>query len=127
MRVLYLSAEQGAATSLYASSIEDKFLFTATGITEATFVRNSQRGGKYCGNILIPYVVPYRSCLLTREADNSVGLVKGWGWILAFECLGPFAGAQWSRSTLPDAVNEKAVDLWEFSEQLIEKIISTKG
>jgi len=58
---------------------------------------------------LLPYVVPYR---------------VHFGW-LAFEALGPFGGAIFGTPTLPPDSVEKALELWRFSRDVINQIISS--
>jgi len=58
---------------------------------------------------LLPYVVPYR---------------VHFGW-LAFEALGPFGGAIFATPSLPPDSVEKALELWRFSRDVINQIISS--
>lgn len=59
---------------------------------------------------LLPYVVPYRV----------------YGNILAFEMMGPFGGAGWALPSEPPQAEEKAHELYNFSEQLINSLVESE-
>jgi hypothetical protein len=60
---------------------------------------------------LLPYVSPYRvyfNCL-------------------AFEMMGPFGGADWATPSQPPRAEERAQELYKFSEDLINKLVKDES
>jgi NAD(P)-dependent dehydrogenase (short-subunit alcohol dehydrogenase family) len=134
MHLVYLSTKQGSAVSVMASTVSDETLFETAGTAdELTLLQSdaSKSGGKQCGHPLLPYAVPYRSCLFgstTNQRGTPVGLVRyGSFWILALECLSVFTGPQWARASLPRNALVKARELWEYSEAMVDSIKSAKA
>lgn len=132
MRVLYLTTEQGASSSIFAASVPYNELFASSDVSNADGEvaepslkhRASQAWGKFCGHVMLPYVTPYRCSFYGSHAGQRVpaGLVNG-SFCLAFECLGAFWGPSWSRASLPPHGDKIAEELWEFSENLLEQKI----
>ena len=131
MRMFYLSPEQGAQPSIFACCASSNELFRSSDlklVDDGTRLvaspvnwSSSERSGKFCGHIFVPYVVPYQCCLLRGSATQyaPAGLVSGSFWSLALEALGAFSGAQWSRATIPSNPSVTSSALWAYSEELV--------
>ena len=96
MRAYFLNVQQGACPSLFAAttSLPHSVTSPSTPVTSSPVS-------------LLPYVTPY------RVYCN----------ILAFEMMGPFGGAQWATPSLPTDALEKARNLYQFSNNLINTLV----
>mmetsp|Transcript_14426 Transcript_14426/g.21674 ORF Transcript_14426/g.21674 Transcript_14426/m.21674 type:complete len:391 (+) Transcript_14426:43-1215(+) len=102
MRALYLTVDQGSATSVFAA--------TSTIPTFPQKHHRERKAENFCGHPLVPYVVPYK-------------MYRDW---LCFEMIGPFAQPQWAKVSLPSSSDTLAVELWEFSTGLINRIMASE-
>jgi NAD(P)-dependent dehydrogenase (short-subunit alcohol dehydrogenase family) len=137
MRVFFLSPEEGAASSIFASCVPSSELFrpsdlelVADGTQKIVVPKNcgsGKKSGPFCGHIFLPYATPYRCSLLSHAASTlaprtpycPAGSVSGSSSVLGLEALGAFRGPQWSAASLPLGADVTAVALWDFSRELI--------
>lgn len=108
MTMVYLTNDQGAAPSVYASYVD---------VTEDinAFAKMAAKGSlpdnplmvMYYRHPLIPYLVPY---------------YMAWSSLM-LEQIGAFRGPQWCGVTLTPFANKTAQSLWEFSSQTCDELL----